>query len=193
MTEEQIDKMEAINNRRISGEITKEEAIDLIDVEVFGNTPVKIKDVEKIGDEEYECTNEQVAKLETIEMLLGYNECTYDGGTITLEQISNHYLDMNISGNYTFNTTNAWEIDRFDSYFIQVDEDDDSMFSTWLEIYQKNNPDEDLSFYFNGKVDEPMECYYEFSRNDDGSQSEDSKKFFEFIQKVGSIDQEDED
>jgi len=211
MTEEQMDRMIEIRNAYKAGDITEQEHLDLIDVEVFGNSPVEktisIKETESgfmtmrsvpmqpgelYEPEEYETTpltDEEVEKLDSYDKLSGYSDETNDGGTITLEQISNHYLEMSISGFYQFDID--CDDNKQDEYFVQVDGDDNSKFSIWMDIYKANNPDEDLEWFFGDTLEEPMECYYWYERNEDGSQSEDSKKFYEFVSKYCELEEGD--
>ena len=60
MTEEQMDRMIEIRNAYKAGDITEQEHLEMIDVEVFGNSPVtKIKNVDEAGEGGFVVTMEQ--------------------------------------------------------------------------------------------------------------------------------------
>lgn len=98
---------------------------------------------------------------------------------ITVDDIINN---SKITYSYIQGATDDWGFDEgelLDVFFIQVDYDDNSHFSIFMDFYKQVNPNENVSFF--DDVDAPMECFYYYPNN-----SENTQKLIGFLSKINA-------
>lgn len=94
---------------------------------------------------------------------------------LTVDSIINN---RDIVYSYLLNDT-ADEDEPVDNFFIQVDSDDNSQFSVFMELYKDVYPDVDVSFFED--ISEPMECCYYYDAGDKRT-----TQFLEFLEGIAS-------
>ena len=105
---------------------------------------------------------------------------------LTVNDIINN---SKITYSYLLGASDDWGFDEeeaLDVFFIQVDCDDNSNFSIFIDFYKQVNPNEDVSFF--NDVEEPMECFYYFPNG-----SKNTQDLIAFLSKVNAKQTEWED
>jgi len=166
-----------------SGELTPEEEVKMLeDAQKELDAIHNRKDAEDEADED-ELPFEYIGSYEQLD---NYNE------EFNTAQDLAPFLDkMEIGGEFRLGIKegddDVYQGDfgkEIDEFFITVDDDDNSMFSTYMRAYKELNPDVPMPWLGSKYLDEPMECYYIFDVETNDGKSV-SYAFQEFLETLG--------